>query len=62
VWRDEWEESEEVMQEDESAQFLRAQRVIAHSKQVVRAQVRPQDGTLERRKTLRFPEDGLKES
>lgn len=37
VRKDEREESEEVMDEDESAQFLRAQRVIARSKRVVRA-------------------------
>jgi hypothetical protein len=44
VRKDEREESEEpleVIEEDESAQFLRAQRVIARSKRVVRAPRRP---------------------
>jgi hypothetical protein len=44
VRKDEREESEEpleVMEEDESAQFLRAQRVIARSKRVVMAPRRP---------------------
>jgi hypothetical protein len=44
VRKDEREESEEpleVMEEDVSAQFLRAQRVIARSKRVVRAPRRP---------------------
>jgi hypothetical protein len=39
--REESEESLEVMEEDESAQFLRAQRVIARSKRVARAPRRP---------------------
>jgi hypothetical protein len=39
--REEFEEPLEVMEEDESAQFLRAQRVIARSKRVVRAPRRP---------------------
>ncbi len=44
VRKDEWEVSEvppDVMDEDESAQFLRAQREIARSKPVVRAPSRP---------------------
>jgi len=44
VRKDEREESEvalEVMEEDESAQLLRAQRVIARSKRVARAPRRP---------------------
>lgn len=44
VRKDEREESEEpleLMEDDESAQFLRAQRVIARSKRVARASRRP---------------------
>jgi DNA-binding phage protein len=44
VRKDEWEVSEdvlEVMEDDESAQFLRAQRVIARSKRVARVPKRP---------------------
>lgn len=47
VRKDEREESKEpfeVMEEDESAQFLRAQRVIARSKRVVRAPRRTPGG------------------
>lgn len=39
--REESEEPLEVMEEEESAQFLRAQRVIARSKRVARAPRRP---------------------
>ncbi len=44
VRKDEWdvfEEVLEVMEDDESARFLRAQRVIAHSKRVARVPIRP---------------------
>jgi len=44
VWKDEWGVSEEVlevMEDDELAQFLRAQRVIARSKRVARVPIRP---------------------
>jgi len=43
VRKDEWEVSEEELEfvEDESAQLLRAQRVIARSKRVARAPKRP---------------------
>lgn len=44
VRKDEWEVSEEVlevMEDDESAQFLRAQRVIARSRRVARVPIRP---------------------